>query len=172
MAVRFPNTFLERFLDNLFLKYYCFIHQEALCGKIWNSQQCVNKNRKRELNRRELCELCDTDIIIYRSQGSADHVWVPLFRRTCSRNILETEKYCTRFSRRERWTAWGKSSLKMKKIDLVYLDYITGHFNDIKFKTLGQWLMFSCLVNDISGFKLKLKLCTSQWKKHLIWDSS
>ena len=164
---------LERFLGRPLLKYHCIIHQESLCGKVLHLQhvmvpvvKCVNKIRARGLNRRqfrEYCELLDEeygDLILHcevrwLSRGQVLKQFWKL--KSFVHNFLEEKDELPE----ERALVCNESWL----IDLAFLVDITSHLNNLNLKLQGKDQLFPSLVNDISAFKMKLKVFIAQLEK-------
>ena len=164
---------LERFLGRPLLKYHCIIHQESLCGKFLHLQhvmvpvvKCVNKIRARGLNRRqfrEYCELLDEeygDLILHcevrwLSRGQVLKRFWKLKR--IAHNFLEEKEELPE----ERALLCNASWL----LDLAFLADITSHLNNLNLKLQGKDQLFPSLVNDISEFKMKLKMLIAQLEK-------
>ena len=164
---------LERFLGRPLQKYHCIIHQESLCGKVLHLQhvmvpvvKCVNKIRARGLNRRqfrEYCELLDEeygDLILHcevrwLSRGQVLKQFWKLKRIV--HNFLEEKDELPE----ERALLCNESWL----LDLAFLVDITSHLNNLNLKLQGKDQLFPSLVNDISAFKMKLKVFIAQLEK-------
>ena len=166
-------SLLERFLGRPLLKYHCIIHQESLCGKVLHLQhvmvpvaKCVNKIRARGLNRRqfrEYCELLDEeycDLILHcevrwLSRGQVLKRFWKLKRIV--HNFLEEKDELLE----ERALLCNESWL----LDLAFLVDITRHLNNLNLKLQGKDQLFPSLVNDISAFKMKLKVFIAHLEK-------
>ena len=164
---------LERFFGGPLLKYHCIIHQESLCGKVLHLQhvmvpvvKCVNKIRARGLNHRqfrEYCELLDEeygDLILHCEVRwlSREQVLKRLWKlKRIVHNFLEEKDELPE----ERALLCNESWL----LDLAFLVDITSHLNNLNLKLQVKDKLFPSLVNDISAFKMKLKVFIAQLEK-------
>ena len=128
--------------------------------------KCVNKIRARGLNQRqfrEYCELLDEeygDLILHcevrwLSRGQVLKRFWKLKRIV--HNFLEEKDELPE----ERALSCNESWL----LDLAFLVDITSHLNNLNLKLQGKDQLFPSLVNDISAFKMKLKVFITQLKK-------
>ena len=164
---------LERFLGRPLLKYHCIIHQESLRGKVLHLQhvmvpvvKCVSEIRARGLNRRhfrEYCELLDEeygDFILH-----CEVRW--LSRGQVLKRFWKLKRIVHNFQEEkdalpeERALLCNESWL----LDLAFLVDITSHLNNLNPKLQGKDQLFPSLVNDISAFKMKLKVFIAHSEK-------
>ncbi|XP_076358929.1 general transcription factor II-I repeat domain-containing protein 2-like [Tachypleus tridentatus] len=161
---------LEKFLGRPLLKYHCILHQESLCVKLLNLQhvmipvvKCVNKIRAKGLNRREFREYCEVLDMEYGNLILHCEVhW--LSRGQVLKRFWKLKNIVHDFLEEKEELPEERTLLCNEKwmFDLAFLVDITSHLNDLNSKLQGKDKLFPSLVNDISAFKMKLKLFISQ----------
>ena len=167
------TTLLENFLHRPLLKYYCIIHQEALCGKSLNLQhvmlsvvKCVNKIRARTLNRREFKEYCEMLDLEYGDLVLHCEVrW--LFRGQVLNRFWKLKNTVHDFLEEKNELPEERALFCDNNwlFDLAFLVDVTSHLNDLNLRLQGKSKLFPSLVNDINAFKMKLKLFVYKLEK-------